>query len=302
MDRRTFLKTTGAVGAGLGINILPHSPLVAAEPARGAPYAEKLGWRLGCQAWTFNRFPLFQAIDKVSSLGLHYIEVGPKTKFGADYPNVVFEEAMSAESRQVLKKKLTDSGVKLVSYGVAPLEKNLDVSRRTFEFAKDMGMETVVAEPSEDAFDTIEQLCEEYKINVALHNHPKPSHYWNPDTVLKVCRNRSKRIGACADTGHWMRSGIKPLEAVKKLEGRIIEFHFKDLNQFGSGGWDSKVHDVPWGTGAGHVKDLLAEVHRQKLRAVFLVEYEYHWDNNLPDILPSIAYFDKVAAELAAHG
>jgi sugar phosphate isomerase/epimerase len=200
-----------------------------------------------------------------------------------------------------LTKKLADAGIKLVSYGVAPLPKDIEVARKSFELAKSMGMETIVAEPSEDAFDTIEKLCEEYKINVALHNHPKPSHYWNPDTVLKVCRNRSRRIGACADTGHWMRSGIKPLDAVKKLEGRIIEFHFKDLNGYGAGG-EPKVHDVPWGTGVADVKAVLAEVYRQKFKGVFLVEYEYHWDNNVLDVAASVAYFDKVAAELAAGG
>ncbi len=50
-----------------------------------------------------------------------------------------------------------------------------------------MGIETIVSEPPEGAFDVIEKLCEEYKINVAIHNHPKPSRYWDSDTVLKVC-------------------------------------------------------------------------------------------------------------------
>jgi hypothetical protein len=53
------------------------------------------------------------------------------------------------------------------------------------------------------------------------------------------------RGGACADTGRWMRSELNPVEQLKKLEGRIISFHFKDLNKFGGG-----AHDVPWGTTA----------------------------------------------------
>ena len=120
-----------------------------------------------------------------------------------------------------------------MNYGVCGLSKDEDASRKTFDFAKDMGIETIVSEPGPDAFDTSDKLCEEYRINVALHNHPKPSRYWNPDTVLEVCKGRSKRIGACADTGHWMRSGLNPVEQLKKLEGRIISFHFKDLNKFG---------------------------------------------------------------------
>ena len=105
-----------------------------------------------------------------------------------------------------------------------------------------MGIKTLVSEPAEDAFDTLDKLCEEYGINVAIHNHPKPSIYWDPDTVLKVCKGRSKRIGACADTGHWARSGFDPIECIKKLEGRIISFHLKDLNKKAA-----DAHDVPWG-------------------------------------------------------
>jgi sugar phosphate isomerase/epimerase len=113
-----------------------------------------------------------------------------------------------------------------------------------FGFAQDMGIETLTAEPAAEALDLVDTLCREYEIKVAIHNHPKPSNYWHPDKVLEACRGRSKWIGACADTGHWMRSGVRPLEALKKLKGRIISFHFKDLNEFDR---RKGAHDVVWG-------------------------------------------------------
>ena len=159
-----------------------------------------------------------------------------------------------------------------------------------------MGIETIVSEPPFDAFDVIEKLCDEYQINVAIHNHPEPSRYWNYETVLEHCKGRTKRIGACADTGHWMRSGINPLVAIQKLEGRIISFHFKDLNKYGRQG----AHDVPWGTGKADVEAILKEVHRQGVKAVFSIEYKHNWLNSVPEIAQCVEYFDKVAAELAA--
>ena len=294
IDRRSFLKTTGALAAGLGLSG-PGASRVLAAPAKGAPNAEKIGWRLGCQAYSFNHYSFFEAVDKNASLGLHYIEMYPGQKMSNDKPDIRVGEGMADDARKDVKKKLKDSGVKLVNYGVCGLPKDEGACRRTFDFAKDMGIETIVSEPPLDAFDTIDKLCEEYKINVAMHNHPEPSRYWNPDTVLKVCKGRTKRIGACADTGHWMRSGINPLDAVKKLEGRIISFHFKDLNKYGRQG----AHDVPWGTGKANVKAILTEVHRQGLKAVFSIEYEHNWTTSVPEIAQCVAYFDKVAAELA---
>jgi hypothetical protein len=115
--------------------------------------------------------------------------------------------------------------------------------------------------------------------------------------VLKVCKGRSPRIGACADTGHWMRSGINPLEAVKKLgaQKRIISLHFKDLNEFGN----PKAHDVIWGTGLANAKAILAELARQDFKGVFSIEYEYNWLESMPEIAGCVAFFRKTAAELS---
>jgi sugar phosphate isomerase/epimerase len=91
-----------------------------------------------------------------------------------------------------------------------------------------------------------------------------------------------------------MRSGLIPVECLKKLEGRIISFHLKDLNQMGGG------HDVPWGTGKADMKAILTEILRQGVKAVFSIEYEHNWDNSVPEIAQCVEYFDKTAAELAA--
>ncbi len=174
------------------------------------------GWRLGIQAWTFNRFTLYEAIDKTASLGLDWIEAYPHgQKLSKEKPDVIFGHNMPAEMKQEVKRKLADAGVKLINYGVVGLPNDEAKCRKVFEFAKEMGIETLVSEPPAEAFDMLDRLCRKYKISVAIHNHPKPQHYWDPDQVLKVCEGRSKWIGACADTGHWMRSGLNPLEAEK---------------------------------------------------------------------------------------
>src|SRR4029078_10800793 len=138
--------------------------------------------------------------------------------------------------------------------------------RKVFEFAKKLGLLTIVSEPPAEAFDLLDKLANEYQINVAIHDHPQPSTYWNPDSVLKVCEGRSRRIGACADVGHWYRSGLVPLDSLKKLQGRGIEFHFQDIAE--------NKEDVPWGTGKCNVPGLLNEAYRQQFKGVFSIEYE----------------------------
>lgn len=268
---------------------------VKAQSTGGAPTAEKLGWRLGCQAYSFNKFTFFEAVDKTAEAGLHYIEAYPGQTFSPEKKDAKFDHNMSPELQAEALAKLKAKNIKLVNYGVVGLGDNEKEARKVFDFAKAMGIETIVSEPAEKDLPMLDKLAQEYKINVAIHNHPKESHYWNPDVELKAFKGCSKRIGACADTGHWMRSNVQPLEALKKLEGRIISFHFKDLNEFGN----KEAHDVPWGTGQGNTKALLTEIKRQKIKAVFSIEYEYNWENSVPEIKECVANFEKFAQELS---
>ncbi|MBW8041472.1 MAG: DUF1080 domain-containing protein [Planctomycetes bacterium] len=262
---------------------------VCCIPRPDAAYGGQENWRLGMQAYTFNRFTFYEAVDKTRALGLRYIEAYPGQRLSKEKPNIQTNHNMPAREKKEMLQKLHEARVKLVNYGVVGLPNNEAECRKVFNFARDMGIETIVSEPKEDALDLIDKLCEEFKINVAIHNHPKPSHYWNSDTVLKACKGRSKRIGACADTGHWLRSGLNPLNELKKLKGRIISLHFKDLD----GG-----HDVIWGTGKCDVKAMLTELDRQNFKGVFSIEYEHNWLNSMPEIAECVPYFERTAAEL----
>ena len=129
-----------------------------------------------------------------------------------------------------------------------------------------IGIETIDGEPPPEAFDMLEKLCDEYRINIAVHNHAKPSPYWRPETLMKLFQGRSRRIGACCDTGHWARSGLDPLETLRKLQGRILTFDLKDVNSEGV--------CVPFGTGKGDIRGILAELRRQRFRGVIGIEYD----------------------------
>jgi len=249
-------------------------------------------WRLGIQAWSFHRTTFFEAVDRTASLGLRWIEAYPGQPLGTELPGARIHHTMPPEQREAVRAKLAQSGVTLVNYGVVELPEDEAECRRVFEFAREMGIETVVSEPPPERLEAIDRLCGEYRIHVALHNHPTPSRYWNPDTVLEAVDGRSEWIGACADTGHWMRSGVRPLDAVRKLRGRLVSFHLKDLDRFG----DLEAHDVPWGTGEADLPTVLAELRAQGFHGVFSIEYEYNWDHSLPEIRQCVEFFRREAA------
>jgi len=173
------------------------------EAAKSHPATDAYdGWHLGMQAYTFNKFTFAEAVEKTASVGLDWIEAYPGQVVSKDHPDWKMDPLMPAEQRSFVKDLLARGGVKLVNFGVTELTNDEKQCRKVFDFAKDMGIQTIVAEPPEDSFDMIQGLCKEYNIKVAIHNHPKPSHYWSPELVLKMTKNRAPWIGACADIGH----------------------------------------------------------------------------------------------------
>ncbi|MCC5929952.1 MAG: sugar phosphate isomerase/epimerase [Cyclobacteriaceae bacterium] len=253
--------------------------------------AEALGWKLGAQAYTFNRFTFEEALDKIKSVGLTYVEAypGQKLKPGSE-ANTHYN--MSEETREQMKALINERGLVLLNYGVTG-GRDENEWRQLFEFAKAMGIQTINTEPHPDQLNYIEEMANEFGINIALHNHPSPSGYYHPDSVLKYIDGRGSRMGACADIGHWVRSGLDPVECLKKLEGKVLSFHFKDLNEK-----SKDAHDVPWGQGVGKVDEVLEEMKRQGFKGMFSVEYEHNWDNNVPEVQESVNYFHKVATRL----
>jgi len=241
------------------------------------------GFAIGCQAYTFNRFSVFEAIEKTAQCGGKVIEFYPGQKLSKEEPNVKWDHNASPETMQKVKDKLVAFKVKAVNYGVVGISKDEAEARKIFEFAKTLGLYGITTE-SVDALDTIEKLVKEYDIKVGFHDHPKQANnpdyrMWDPNYVLSVLKDRDARIGSCADTGHWVRSGLNPVECLRILKGHIISSHLKDLNEMGPG-----AHDVPYGAGVSDVAALLTELNSQGFAGNISIEYEYLWENSTPEV------------------
>ena len=269
---------------------------------------ESLGWKLGVQTYSFRLFSFEEALNKADSIGIKYVQGFPGQKIGAGIEGTM-DYHMPVTKRDSVLQLLKKKGITIVSYGVVT-PKTQDDWKHLFEFAKGMGLKQFASEPEPEFIPLISKLAEQYKINVALHNHPRPSRYWSPDTVIKYTKGYSKRLGSCADIGHWVRSGLDPVKMLKKLQGRIFELHVKDLHENPSAEYTAFLlsrplpgqaqgarsqappgpHDVPWGTGVSNIKTVLEELKRQGFKGPLFAEYEYNWNNNAPEIAESYKY------------
>ena len=264
-------------------------------PVQAQTKAGKNGWRLGMQSYSFHLFSLTEALDKTQELGLKYIEVYPGHKLGGKWGDRVFNFNLDTQTQKELKELAASKGITIVGTGVYVAEKSSDWEKM-FRFAKAMKMEFITCEPAPGDWDLVEKLSKQYGINISVHNHPQPSDYWKPENLLQAISHRSHLIGSCADVGHWRREGLDQIECLKKLSGRIISLHFKDIAIKKVG--EKEQHDVIWGTGILDVKGMLKELKEQGFEGVFSIEYEYNWENSVSDIKECITYFNQVTNEL----
>jgi sugar phosphate isomerase/epimerase len=273
------------------LSVLGAVALAATPGTAGNPIPDDVkqgGFAIGTQAYSFKEFTAFEAIEKTQAAGAKCIEFYPRQKLSKEKPDVTLNHFMSDDDLAAVKAKLAQHGVKAVNYGVVG-GKDEEEWRKIFEFAKKMGLYAITTEDVKN-IDIIEKCVKEFDIKVGYHEHAKRPldrsyQLWDPNFVAQLVKDRDPRIGACADTGHWQTSGLKPVECLKILKGRIISSHLKERAVLGE-----RTPDILYGTGVGDVAGCLAELKAQGFDGNISIEYENKWEDNVPDIKACVEF------------
>jgi L-ribulose-5-phosphate 3-epimerase len=245
-------------------------------------------WHLGVALWTFHTVPFSQSLNLVDSTGLKYIEpntfhnAGPELKDSA-----IFK--LSPAGIDTIKSMIDRHG--LICRSIYIVGDNTIASwKHQFDIAKQLGVQFVTTEPPLNMWDSIDSLAGAYGIKVAIHEHWRGmSHYWNPDTTLMAIKGHPN-FGVCADLGHWPKSGINPLDAVKKLSGHIIAVHLKDIATYNN----PKLVDVPVGTGIVDFPAIFQELKRQGFTGPVYIERDaVDQPNNLQSVKQEVQYYNQ---------
>jgi sugar phosphate isomerase/epimerase len=271
------------------------STLALAAKPEARPRREKPAMKLAASAYSFHKFTFADAVEKTKELRLKYIEGFSWQKIA---PGADAELNVKAPADAVAKAKATlaKDGVEMTSYYVNDFGAGEPEARKVFELAQKLGVKVLVSEPKPEMLGMLDKLCQEFDMDLAIHNHPKnpkDAKYenWDPEHVMKMLQIHSNHLGCCVDTGHWVRSGLDPVECLKKCRGRLTEVHMKDVDKKGP---DAK--DVPFGTGVGNIKGVIDELKAQRFVGPVVLEYESNLDNNIGDLRECIKYFNQTAS------
>jgi len=273
LSRRSLLKTGALTGLALPLLGLNAPATVAAAPGKGDPWR---GLKVGVASYTLRKFPLDATIKAIQRSGTQYVSI----------KDFHLPMKSTAEERKAVAQKFKDAGITPLSVGNVSMPDEAAI-RAAFEYARDIGVPTIVCAPQKDTVPILDKMVKEFStIRLAIHNHgPEDKNFPSPYDVWKAVEKYDARIGLCIDVGHTARAKVDPAEAIRKCKARLYDVHMKDINSTEPNG-----KPVEGGRGVLDLRSILTALLQIKYSHLVGFEYEKDADDPVPGLYESLGY------------
>jgi sugar phosphate isomerase/epimerase len=261
---------------------MPLASFSAAAAENSDPWH---GLKVGVATYTLRELQIEEAIKGVKRVGLKYISI-KNVKNHIDLTH-------TPEERKQRAKMFRDAGMIPLSVGNVSMRTGEADIRKAFEYARDIGVPTIVCAPSLDAIPILDKMVQEFDIKLAIHNHgPEDKGFFpSPFDVMRAVEKFDKRIGLCIDVGHTARAGVDPADSILKCQERLYDCHMKDISALGD-----KNTPIEGGRGILDSKAILAALLKIKYQGLVGFEYEKDGKDPVPGLAESVGYIKGLLA------
>jgi inosose dehydratase len=285
-SRRDLLRTGALAAAAIPtINLSPFAASASYAIEEVDPW---LGLKIGVATYTVRELPIEEAIKAVKRVGLKYVSI-KNVKNHIDLTH-------TPEERKLRLQMFKDAGLVPLSIGNVGMKNDEAEIRRAFEYARDLGVTTMVCAPHKDSVPILDKMVKEFDIKLAIHNHgPEDKQFPSPYDVWKAVEKYDKRIGLCIDVGHTARANVDPAESILKCRERLYDLHMKDISALGN-----RNTPIEAGRGILNLKAILAALLKIKYQGLVGFEYEKDGKDPVPGLAESVGYTRGLLAGLKA--
>lgn len=287
LSRREYLAaSTALLGSAVGNLAFAQQTPPAAADGFG-------GFTVGIQSYTYRNFNLEQALQRIADLGVRNVEL-----FRNHVPLASTDAQLDA-----IKRQLRDRNITPVAFGVEGFTRDAAANRRKFEFARNLGVRYLTADPDPDSFDSLNELVAEFNIGIAIHPHGPAGnntlHRWySADVITNAIETRHRLIGTCLDTGHLIRSAqpphnrvLSPQAQIRAMGARNFGLHLKDHN-------NETRTDVVFGRGSLNTTEVLRALREVRFAGYIAIEYEANPNDPSPDVRACLDVFRESVRRL----
>lgn len=273
MNRRDLLKTGALAAAAWPFSEI--AGMAASQTEKSDPWK---GLKIGVATYTLRMLPIEEAIKAVQRVGLKYVSI-------KNVPNHV-DLTHTPEERKQRAQMFREAGITVLSVGNVGMKNDEADIRRAFEYARDVGVKTMVCAPDKNSVPILDKMVREFDIRLAIHNHgPEDKQFPSPYDVMNAVEKYDKRIGLCIDVGHTARAGVDPAESIIKCRERLYDLHMKDISAMGN-----RNTPIESGRGILNQKAILAALIKIKYDGLVGFEYEKDARDPIPGLAESVGY------------
>ncbi len=290
-SRRSFFKQTLAGALCLGtasaaaVSAASTTASAQAIPASPRPIRSKQPkslnpFRLGMAGYTFVNFDLDTTLATLQKLDIHYLCIKD------------FHLPLDATDEQIRDFHARCAAHQVTGYAVGPIymksEAEID---RAFEYARGVGVRTLVGVPNYDLLPYVDKKVKAYDLRYAIHLHgPDIQTYPDATDVWEHTCMLDARIGMCLDVGHDLRNGCDPVADLKKYHTRVFDMHIKDVTDASKAGRGIEI-----GRGKIDFPALIRMMREVNYTGMCSLEYEKDMKDPFLGIAESIGYFKAVS-------
>ena len=186
------------------------------------------------------------------------------------------------------------AGIGFAAHGVIGIGSDEEKARKTFEYAREIGVTDLSVDFDEAGVEVAEKLCAEFGIRVGLHNHGREHHLGSVAQLDDLFGRTSPNVGLWLDTGWMLDSGEDPAKVAVHFRERLYGLHVKDF-VFGD---DGKPEDVIAGTGDLDLASILGYLVSTDFHGPVAIEYEGDVNNPVPAVTQSVNNIKSTLAEM----
>ena len=241
----------------------PQVPSVSKRPNGGGLATIRMGapdntmwfgWRVAAPMASLKGLTFSDALAKADVWPVASVEASSSQITSFEVPKPL-DQRLQANERAAVVYRLREIAESIAAYRVDNIGADGAARRRVFEFAKAINAPLIItgadaANPAE-----LDKLAEEFGIDVALESKS------DPKTVMAALEGRGKRMGVSAHLGGWAQAGIKAVDGLAVVKGKLLHVTAADRSAL-----NARARAVPLGDGAAGIGDFFLAAYKAGLK------------------------------------
>ncbi len=208
------------------------------------------GWRVALPTAAFRGMTFSDALAKADVIPVASVEASSTQITSFEVPKPL-DQRLQANERAAVVYRLREIAESIMAYRVDNIGADAAMRRRVFEFAKSINAPLIITSADAANPAELDKLAEEFDINVALESKG------DPKAVMAALEGRGKRMGVSAHLGGWAQAGIKAVDGLAIVKGRLLHVTAADRSAL-----NARARVVALGDGAAGVGDFFLAAYR----------------------------------------